>query len=86
MDESRWPDRVHEFVARIVCPRCSAPRERVMVTVRYSQSPPMWTFRIVCPGCSTDHETQWLDMFRMLPPKAPEPEPIPLPQWVKELA
>ena len=84
MDPERWPDHITEVVAKIVCPACSAPRTRVMVTVRYL--PPVWHLIVNCASCNQMHDSQIIDVFGQLKPKpAQQAESVPLPAWVKNL-
>jgi len=82
MEQERWPEYIVQLVDNVQCPACSAPRDRVMVTVRYSH--PMWHLICNCSACNQMHDTQVLNLFGQLNPK-PKVEAVELPAWAKNL-
>ena len=84
MDRERWPDAIAKFFDDVTCPRCGAPRSKVMVTVRWQN--PVWNVISNCMSCRFIHLWQHINADGSLTPKPiPQPQSTPLPAWVKDL-
>lgn len=55
MDPERWPQKIRDFVADLVCPRCGEHRhgrKGVFVQVRFMPEAIVWNVQAECWNCS----------------------------------